>query len=60
MLYNVNICKKFIKKYAIYNSPMDRLKEALNPFKKKYHKEFYALKNISFNIKQGEVVGIIG
>ena len=52
--------KKLSKKYAIYNSPMDRLKEALNPFKKKYHKEFYALKNISFNIKQGEVVGIIG
>lgn len=48
------------KVYKLYDKPVDRLKEALNPFKKKYHKEFYALNNISFEIKKGETVGIVG
>ena len=39
---------------------MDRLKESLTPFKKKYHKEFYALDNISVTIEKGETIGIIG
>lgn len=48
------------KHYKLYPSHRDRLKEALHPFKKKYHREFCALKNISFNISRGETVGIIG
>ncbi len=48
------------KIYKLYNKPTDRMKEALNPFKKKYHKDFYALQNINFEIKRGEIVGIIG
>ncbi|MCX6170067.1 MAG: ABC transporter ATP-binding protein [Ignavibacteriales bacterium] len=48
------------KFFKLYNSPQDRLKEALNPFGKRYHKEFYALKNISFELRQGECLGIIG
>lgn len=48
------------KVYKLYDKPIDRLKEALNPFKKKYHKEFYALKNINLEIKKGEVLGIVG
>jgi lipopolysaccharide transport system ATP-binding protein len=48
------------KKYKLYNKPIDRLKEVLNPFGRKYHKDFYALKDISFSIKKGEIVGIIG
>ncbi len=52
--------KNLTKIYPLYKSPIDRVKEALNPFGKKYHKEFYALKNVSFEIKRGEVVGIIG
>ncbi|HFS85020.1 MAG TPA: ABC transporter ATP-binding protein, partial [Epsilonproteobacteria bacterium] len=31
------------KVYHLYDSPRDRLKEALNPFKKSYHHDFYAL-----------------
>ncbi|MBK5274128.1 MAG: ABC transporter ATP-binding protein, partial [Desulfuromonadales bacterium] len=46
--------------YKLYDSPQDRLKEALNPFRKKYHRDFYALDDISFEIKKGETVGIIG
>ena len=48
------------KIYKLYDSPKDRFKEALNPFGKKYHHDFYALKNISFEVKKGETVGIIG
>lgn len=48
------------KVYKLYNAPIDRMKEALNPFKKNYHKEFYALNDVSFEIKKGECVGILG
>jgi len=48
------------KAYKLYSQPMDRLKESLHPFKKKYHKDFNALADVSFDIKRGEVVGIIG
>lgn len=48
------------KTYKLYNSPQDRLKEAINPFRKKYHNDFCALNNISFDINRGETVGIIG
>lgn len=48
------------KSYKLYNANVDRLKEALNPFKKVYHKEHFALSNINFEIKQGEIIGIIG
>jgi len=48
------------KFYQLYNSANDRLKEALNPFNKKYHTTFYAVKDISFEVKKGEKVGIIG
>jgi len=49
-----------IKTYRLYNSPLDRLKESIHPFRKKYHQEFNALNGVSFEIKKGESVGIIG
>jgi len=48
------------KVYKLYDTPLDRLKESVNPFGKKYHKDFYALNDVSFEIKKGETVGIIG
>ncbi len=48
------------KRYHLYNKPQDRVKEALHPFKKKYHHDFYAMNDVSFEIKKGETVGIIG
>src|SRR3990172_2043012 len=50
--------KNLSKVYKIYKEPKELLKEIL--FRKKYHEEFWALKNINFDIKKGEVVGIIG
>lgn len=48
------------KVYKLYNTPTDRMKEALHFRGKKYHKDFFALNDISFEIKKGETVGIIG
>lgn len=48
------------KVYHLYDHPADRMKEALHPFRKQYHKDFYALNDINFEIKKGETVGIIG
>lgn len=48
------------KSYALYDDPMDRLKESLHPFRKKYHRDFFALKDVSFEVQKGETVGIIG
>jgi len=48
------------KVYPLYSSPRDRLKEALHPLRKKYHKDFYALNDVSFEIQKGETMGIIG
>jgi ABC-type polysaccharide/polyol phosphate transport system ATPase subunit len=48
------------KVYKLYDKPIDRLKESLHPLKKQYHKDFYALNDVNFEIKKGETVGIIG
>ena len=48
------------KIYKLYERPLDRMKEALHPGKKRYHCPFYALKNLSLCAFPGEVVGIIG
>lgn len=48
------------KVYKIFDKPKDRLKESLNPFGKRYSRDFYALKDVSFKIKKGECIGFIG
>lgn len=49
------------KMYRIYNQPQDRLKHMLFwRFGKQYGRDFWALRNISFDIRRGETLGIIG
>lgn len=48
------------KIYKLFDRPIDRLKESLRPGHKEYHKKFYALNNISFDVEEGQFVGIIG
>jgi lipopolysaccharide transport system ATP-binding protein len=56
------------KCYQIYNAPRDRLKQFVLPrlrrlagrTVKPYFREFWALRDVSFEIKKGETVGIIG
>lgn len=60
--------KNLSKCYQLYETPRDRLKQFVIPRimrlfrlqQKHYFKEFWALKNISFEIKKGTTVGIIG
>lgn len=51
--------KNISKIYNLYNKPSDRLKEALFA-RQSRHTEFAALKNVSFNVNKGEILGIIG
>jgi len=48
------------KVYNLYSHPMDRLKEALNWRGRRYHQEFHALRDVSFDVRRGETLGIIG
>ncbi len=56
------------KCYQIYDRPEDRLKQSIYPqlqklsgiLPKRYYREFWAVDNISFEVKRGETVGIIG
>jgi lipopolysaccharide transport system ATP-binding protein len=63
--------KNLSKCYEIYSSPSARLKQFIVPKLKrlldhksahssKYYREFWAVKDISFEVKRGETVGIIG
>ncbi len=48
------------KKYKLYGSPRERFWEALHPFNKTYHREFWALRDISFDVHKGLTLGIVG
>lgn len=48
------------KIYKLYDKPIDRMKESLSISKKKYGKEHYALKDVTFQIEKGDTVGILG
>lgn len=59
---NLNKC------YQIYDQPRDRLKQMVLPRMQRlmrltphqYYREFWALKDVSFDVKRGETVGVIG
>ncbi|MCU1263461.1 MAG: transporter related [Bryobacterales bacterium] len=48
------------KLYRLYNNPIDRLRE-LNPLRKgPLHRDFWALRDISFSVDRGEIVSLVG
>ena len=59
MSYAIRV-KNISKKYKIYNSEKNRLGQIINPFNKNTQKEYIALNNISFDVNEGEILGIIG
>src|SRR5215470_18596093 len=56
------------KCYLIYDRPQDRLKQSIVPRlqgligkpPQRYYREFWALRDVSFEVRRGETVGIIG
>ena len=56
------------KCFRVYDNPKDRLKELLfslinlfnKNFEKSFHRQFWALRDVSFTVKKGGTVGIIG
>lgn len=48
------------KLYRLYQTPFDRIRE-LNPLdSRKFHTDFWALRDISFSVERGEVVSLVG
>lgn len=58
-VYAINV-SDVTKVYRLYEKPIDRLKESMSISHKNYHRDFYALNQLSFQVKKGETVGIIG
>ena len=48
------------KVYALYDRPLDRMKEALSIRKKSFHKDHIVLNDFNLDIRRGESVGIVG
>ncbi|MEO8345761.1 MAG: ABC transporter ATP-binding protein [Betaproteobacteria bacterium] len=48
------------KSYRLYATPRDRLKQLFASAQRKYYREFAALSDVTFDVKRGETVGIIG
>src|SRR5262245_2310415 len=48
------------KSYPIYASPSDRLKELITPPRFQFHKDFWALRDVTFDIRRGETFCILG
>jgi len=52
--------EKVSKQYRIYERPGDRLKESLTRGLLRRHQEFWALRDVDFEIESGTTVGIVG
>ena len=60
--------ERLSKCYQIYEKPVDRLKQFVFPKardlvgmkRKQYFREFWALRDISFEVPKGETVGVVG
>ena len=48
------------KNYQIYERPIDRLLQGLAGHRRKYYRDFWALRDITMHVHQGETVGIVG
>ncbi len=58
---SIAVCAENLGKcYQLYNRPIDRLKQSLWRGRKKFFDEFWALRNASFAIDNGETLGVIG
>lgn len=52
--------RNLTKSYRLFGHPGDRIKQFVSLGLKQYHRDFNALKDVSFDIRKGETIGIIG
>lgn len=52
--------RNLAKKYRMYSRPSDRLKEMIRRGRRLYHREFWALRDITFEVERGATLGVIG
>ncbi len=52
--------KNITKTYNLFESNMDRVKEIFHPLRKKYHRPFNAIEDVSLELQKGNALGIIG
>src|SRR6185369_24980 len=48
------------KSYSIYNAPGDRLKELATFHRRQFHQDYWALRDVSFEVVRGETFCIVG
>lgn len=48
------------KAYAIFRKPEDRLKQMLSCGRRKYYEDYWALRDVSLEVRRGETVGLVG
>lgn len=48
------------KLYKLYRRPADRLREVLPFVKQQYHSDFWALRDIGFQVEKGETLALVG
>ena len=48
------------KSYAVYDAPGDRLKELLTLNRRSFHRDFWALRDLTFEVRKGETFCVIG
>lgn len=54
------LVENLTKTYRLYDSPLDRVKEAFHPMRREYHRKYHALQDVSLTIPKGQFYGIIG
>ena len=52
--------RNLTKAYRLFGHPGDRVKQFLSLGMKQYHREFTALRDVSFDVRRGETLGIVG
>jgi len=56
----VVLAQNVSKLYKLYRRPADRLREALPFTTRKFHTDFWALRDIGFQVEKGETLALVG
>jgi len=54
------VAQNVSKRFRLYDRPADRLREMVSLRSRSYHTDFWALRNVSFAVHPGEILGLVG